>query len=186
MKRLISIAVIVAMLVIMMIPPMTDSYVAASYIYSNAFFSYYEGDLSIWGWVYAYEQPHREVLLLVHIQTTSIDRIFPAAELYSAPYPDPYEPNRNVLGKYWYEQGILGFPGRFYSVTLREDADNRAVFGRALFGVMAGYAGAYAIVLDIDFTDGVAPDIDVNSGLSTQLYNQIIHGLEGSNPFGFY
>lgn len=187
-KRLIYIAVIVAMLAIMMVPPLTDSYAASTEIYAQEYFQYgsYYSNLFIWGYVKAWEQPCREVKLYVYIRTSGTIRIFPAVELFSEPYPDPYEPNRNVLGKYYFEEG---YPPPWvpvsYTVRLRENEDSPAVFGRALFGVAAD-AGPYAIVLDIDFTDGVAPDIDVNPGLSTQLYNQIIHGLEGSNPFGFY
>lgn len=186
-KRLISIWVIVAMLAIMIVPPLTDSYVGSTTIYKTEYFSYgsYYSNLYIWGYARAYEEPYRQVKLYVYVRTSGIIRIFPAAELYSEPYPDEYEPNRNVLGKYYFEEGIGAGSGVYYSFTLRENEDSPAVFGRALFGVAAD-AGPYAIVLDINFIDGQVPEIEENEGLSTQLYNQIIHGLEGSNPFGFY
>ena len=185
MKRLICIWVIVAMLAIMIVPPMTDSYVSGTEIYKQQNFSYYKSGLYISGYAKAWEAPYRQVKLYVYVYTSGIIRIFPAAELYSEPYPDDYEPNRNVLGKYYFEEGIGAGSGVYYSFTLRENEDSPAVFGRALFGVAAD-AGPYAIVLDINFIDGQVPEIEENEGLSTQLYNQIIHGLEGSNPFGFY
>ena len=183
MKRLISIWVIVAMLAIMIVPPLTDSYVGSTDIAKTKSFYHYQSGLYISGYVKAIEGNDREVRLHVFVWTSSgMYRIYPAVELYSEPYPDPYEPNANVLCKYYYKEDVP--PGSVsYDFTLREDEDSPAVFGRALFGVEA--AVPYGIVLDIYFITGVVPTIVVNDGLSTQLYNQMCQ-WEGDDPSGFY
>lgn len=187
MKRLIYIAVIVAMLAIMMMPPMTDSYVASSYIYDYEHFYYgsYGSDLFISGSIYAYEQPYRQVVLKVRIYTGGIYRIFPAVELYSEPEPGPYEPETDVLGKYYFDEDIIAWPVKYYQITLRQDEASPAVFGRVLFGLWAE-ADWWGTVYNIEFHDnGTAPDIiwdeDLSSALAVQMWQ-----WEGEDPFGFY
>lgn len=182
-KRLIYIWVIVAMLAIMIVPSLTDSYVGSTTIYKTKSFYYYQSGLYISGYARAYEEPYRQVQLHVYVWTSSgMYRAYPAAELYSEPYPDPYEPNANLLCKYHFKELVP--PGSvYYDFTLREDEDSPAVFGRALFGVEANVA--YGIVLDIYFTTGTAPTIVVNDDLSTQLKNQMWQ-WEGEDPSGFY
>jgi hypothetical protein len=182
-RRLIYIGVIVAILAIMIVPPLGDSRVGSTEICKTKTFSYYHSGLYVYGRATAWEEPYRKVQIYFSVWSSSgMYRIYPAAELYSEPYPDPYEPNSNVLCKYYFEEDVP--PGSvYYNFTLREDEDSPAVFGRALFGVEA--AEPYGKVLDIYFITGVAPTIVVNEGLSTQLYNQMCQ-WEGEDPSGFY